>query len=339
MFYDVLVASQTYHGKESLTYFSKESLQAGQLVTVPLQRKSVRGIVVRKTNKPTFAAKEITYAWAYCIPEKLLALLDWIIRYYPAPLGLITELFVPHLSKKQLTATDVPLLQTKNSTATLPPLTQEQAVALEVIHNSKRRSILLHGNTGTGKTRLYQELAREALQNGQSVLLLTPEIGLTTPLVEVFQQQFGTSVLTTHSGLTAVERRQVWLRCLHDEKAVVIIGPRSALFSPLANIGLIVMDEAHDGAYKQEQAPYYQTSRVAAQLARLHGARLVLGSATPSVADYYTFEQKKLPIIRMQEPALGIRHTSTIQLIDQRDRSQGEQTCREELFHGEPPMT
>lgn len=319
MYYRVLVASQGFHGKESLTYKSTGGLLVGQMVAVPLQRKTALGIVESKVPKPSFSTKEVLGAWPVFIPPASLALLKWLQDYYPAPLGLITELFSPPSLPKKLP--DV--VEAKPAAAAaikLPPLTQEQTKILKAIRQSPSPSALIHGDTGTGKTRVYVELAKQSLQKGKSVIVLTPEIGLTGPLLETFIKTFGKQVVVTHSDMTPAQRRSVWLRASAADAGMIVIGPRSALFTPLKNIGLIVMDEAHDSAYKQEQAPRYQTSRVAAQLARLHDARFVMGSATPLVTDYFTFKQKDLPILRMTETAIKITHPTSVNIIDQRHK-------------------
>jgi primosomal protein N' (replication factor Y) len=124
-----------------------------------------------------------------------------------------------------------------------------------------------------------------------------------------------------HSNLTPAARRKAWQHILAQQAPHIVIGPRSALFTPLHNIGLIVIDEAHDQAYKQEQTPYYQASRVAAKLAELHHAQLVLGTATPPITDYYTFYEKKLPIIPMTSSAIESIHAEpSIVIVDQKDR-------------------
>ncbi len=320
MYYCILVASQGFHGKESLTYESTEKLRSGQIVAVPLQRKIALGIIESEVPKPGFATKPISTAWPIFVPAQCLALLNWLRVYYPAPLGLITELFTPPSLPKNLI--DPEPSQPMKLGAKLPALTREQVQALQSIRLTKQKSVLLHGETGTGKTRVYIELAKESLEQGQSVIVLTPEIGLTEPLLDSFAKTFGSRVLVTHSDMTPAQRRSVWLQASRANEGLIIIGPRSALFSPLQNIGLIVMDEAHDSAYKQEQAPYYQSSRVAAQLAHLHSARFVMGSASPLITDYFTFQQKSLPIVRMVEPAIKDRQTNSLEVIDLRDKQQ-----------------
>lgn len=320
MHYRVLVASQSFHGKESLTYQSSEKLVVGQIVAVPLQRKTVLGIIESSVAKPSFSTKPITRQWSIFLPKPSLALLYWLYGYYPAPLGLITELFTPPALPIKLPDSSMPVTEITSETAELPKLTDEQAKILKTIKQTGHNTFLLHGDTGTGKTRIYVELAKDVLKLGRSVLVLTPEIGLTGPLFETFTQTFGSQVIVTHSDMTPAQRRSVWLRASTADSGLVIIGPRSALFSPLQNIGLIVVDEAHDTAYKQEQAPRYQTSRVASQLARLHKARFIMGSATPLVSDYFTFKHKKLPVLRITQTALKMVTPTDIQIIDQRQR-------------------
>ncbi len=319
MYYRVLVASQRFRGKESLTYSSGETLSIGQIVSVPLQRNIVLGIVENIADKPSFATKVIAGHWEVFIPGKSLELLSWLSKYYPGPLGVITELFTPPALPKKLPDTLNEQIAEQPGVKS-PSLTSEQSKVLDLIQKKQPRSVLLHGNTGTGKTRLYVELAKEALRKGTSVVVLTPEIGLTRPLLETFKKALGSRVVVTHSDMTPAQRRTVWLKASTSETGLVVIGPRSALFSPLKKIGLIVLDEAHDGAYKQEQAPYYQASRVAGHLAHAHGALLVMGSATPLVSDYFTFIQKNLPVLRMVQPALEIREPTSVNVVDHKNK-------------------
>ena len=319
MYYRVLVASPRFHGRESLTYASPTKLSVGQLVAVALQNKAIIGIVESRIGKPDFPTKTITNSWDVDVPVKSLMLLKWLKDYYPAPLGLITELFTPpSLPKKLPEPLDV---SAKQIAAKLPTLTSEQKKTLVAVEKFQGQSVLLHGDTGTGKTRIYVELAKLTLASGKSAIVLTPEIGLTKPMLDTFAKTFGSRVLVTHSEMTPAQRRSVWLAANKNKGGVIVIGPRSALFSPLKDIGLIILDEAHDNAYKQEQSPYYQSTRVAAQLARLHNATLVLGSATPSITDYYTFQQKNLPIVRMSEQAINTTQTTDLHVIDHRNKA------------------
>jgi primosomal protein N' (replication factor Y) len=186
------------------------------------------------------------------------------------------------------------------------------------------------------------ELAVDCLAAGRSAIILTPEISLTSQLSASFRAVFGDRVLVLHSQLTPAQHRRAWLQALRNNdttsdgkekklvtskqelgRSVVVIGARSALFTPLANVGLIVIDEAHETSYKQEQAPYYHSLRVAAKLAELHRAKLLIGSATPSVNDYFMAEQRHKPILRMRQLAKpGQGQDTSYSIVDIKDRSQ-----------------
>ncbi|HSX36650.1 MAG TPA: primosomal protein N' [Patescibacteria group bacterium] len=304
-FYELWVRSNRYHGSEPLTYYSKQQLPIGSLVSVPLQHQHVLAVVTQKVPKPVFKTKAIEHVYGLPpVPAKLLQLGEWLRAYYPAPLGIIAQQLVPAgLSDKTPKETAKKALNTKvvQKQQGSQPLTKQQLESLAAI--KKPGTYLLHGITGSGKTRVYVELAAQVLKAGKSAVILTPEISLTSQLAAGFQRVFGNDVVILHSQLSPAQRREVWQQILQASRPLVVIGPRSALFSPLANIGLIVLDESHEPAYKQEQAPHYQAGRVAAKLAQLHGATLVLGSATPSVSDYYLAEQKGKPILQLTELA------------------------------------
>jgi primosomal protein N' (replication factor Y) len=286
-----------------LTYASGQKLAKGSLVALPLRNREELGIVVDATAKPSFKTKEIGRVLTeQALPATSLKLLDWIAEYYPAPWGYITSLFMPRSLLQTAHAKPLPL--PGNATlGALPPLTREQKDTLNAIEKSGSRSILLHGDTGSGKTRIYIELARKQLENGKSVLILTPEIGLTPQLIREFENAFKEQALVLHSNLTISQRRTAWLQVLTATQPLIVIGPRSALFAPFSNLGLVVIDEAHETAYKQEQAPRYDARRVAGKLAELHKAQLVMASATPPVSEYYIAEARKVPILRMTKLA------------------------------------
>jgi primosomal protein N' (replication factor Y) (superfamily II helicase) len=322
-YYEVLVSSPRYHGRTALTYGSDIALSTGDIVKVPLQRQLVLGLVVKEAAKPAFTVKPIEKRITDIpLPRQLTRLLKWLADYYPAPSGQIMSLVVPsslrQSSRKPVESAPAEL----SEPTTLPLLTKEQSDALSVIRNDARPT-LLHGSTGSGKTRVYLELAADELAKGRSSILLTPEIGLTPQLAHAAEKAFPGRVIQLHSALTPAERRDRWLSILAADGPLIVVGPRSALFAPLKDVGLIVVDEAHDQAYKQEQAPHYVASRVAAVLAKLHGARLVLGTATPLVTDYYAFKNKGLPVVRMSGLAASAEtpKQTDVRVVDLRDRS------------------
>lgn len=323
-YYLVAVGSQKYHGKHLLTYASQQEYSPGSIVEVPLQKQNAYAFVVRKTTKPAFRTKPIERALENLktLPKQQLQLFDWIAAYYPAPLGITAQLFLPKLLPKSVPEQIKPHATKKKIAPQNVSLTAEQKNVLASLEPTGTH--LLHGETGSGKTRLYIEMTRQSFENGSSSIILTPEISLTSQLAKNFIQEFGEdSVLVLHSQLTEATRRNIWLRILASTQPLVIIGPRSSLFSPLRKIGLIVVDESHEFAYKQENAPHYHAARVASKLAELHNARLILGSATPSVEDYYLARQKKRPVLRMSSLATneGSKANVDVSVVDLRDKS------------------
>jgi primosomal protein N' (replication factor Y) len=319
-YYHVWVRSGRYHGNEPLTYTASRRLKQGTIVEVELQHQTVLGFVSGPTAKPRFQTKEIRRIFDFpALPSELIRLASWIKSYYPASIGSIAQQFLPiKLSENLLTTAYLTSLPAP-FTEQLPPLTNQQAVAFKRMH--EHNTYLLHGVTGSGKTRLYIECALKTIESGKSVIVLTPEISLVTQLANSFQEVFSQRVIIQHSQQTPKERRHAWLTCLTATQPLVVIGPRSTLFSPLnRRPGLIVLDEAHETAYKQEQSPQYQTSRVAAYLAGLTRASLIFGSATPSVSDYYLAEQKRKPIISLTDVPLKPA-PPRIEVVDRKDHT------------------
>ena len=165
-------------------------------------------------------------------------------------------------------------------------LTPSQQKVVEGILATKEESIsLIHGVTGSGKTEVYINLTRHILEQGKNVIMLVPEISLTPMMVRIFKSRFGDQVAILHSRLSAGEKYDEYRRITRKEVRIVV-GARSAIFAPLEDIGLIIMDEEHDSSYKQENTPRYATLQVAKMRAKRHKCRIVLGSATPLVESY-----------------------------------------------------
>lgn len=321
-YYKVWPASSKYNSKDGLTYSFGNELLPGQIVEVSLRGYRSTALVSREVAKPKFKTKEITRVILEPLPSELIRLFEWLRNYYPSNVSAIVQLFIPSslIGKFDGNINNGPEATVKSKFRP-PPLTDEQNNAIKIIEQSESSSFLLFGDTGTGKTRIYMEEAKKAVTKGLSSIILTPEIGLTSQLVQDLEKVFPGQVVVLHSNMSVKSKRLNWVRIYNSNGPLIVVGPRSALFAPIKKLGLIVMDEAHEGAYKQEQSPYYLSSRVAAKLAELHSAKFIMGTATPLVSDYYFMESKKLPIIRLLKPATGRKKESITEVVDITDRN------------------
>ena len=179
-------------------------------------------------------------------------------------------------------------------------LTPAQREAVAAIKGSGKTVHLLHGVTGSGKTEIYLTLIAEALAAGKSAIFLVPEISLTPQMFSQLRARFGENAAILHSGLSAGEKFDEWQR-LRSGEAKIAIGARSAVFAPVENIGVIVLDEEHDGSYQSEHAPRYAAAEVAELRAKYNGCKLVLGSATPSVETYRRAETGEIGLTELPE--------------------------------------
>ena len=205
-----------------------------------------------------------------------------------------------------------------------PPLTRAQGRAVTELcaaleHGGGR--FLLHGVTGSGKTEVYIRLVRRALELGKSAIVLVPEIALTPQMVAWFHQRFGADAAVLHSGLSQGEHFDEWRR-IRSGEARVVIGARSAVFAPLANVGVLVVDEEHEGSYQSDRRPRYDAREVAWQRAQGAGAVLLLGSATPSIASYMRSmpgvrPENRLTLIELPE-RVGGRPLPEVEVVDMR---------------------
>ena len=192
-------------------------------------------------------------------------------------------------------------------------LNAEQSAALQQINSAfdsgSTRPLLLQGVTGSGKTEVYLQAAQRVMNQGKGVLILVPEISLTPQTMARFKGRFADcpgSVAILHSAMSDGERFDEW-HAIHRGKARIAIGPRSAVFAPVQNLGLIIVDEEHDSSYKQENSPRYHGRDLAVLRAKLESATIVLGSATPSLESLYNVQQGKYTMLRMDQRADGQR--------------------------------
>lgn len=313
-YYEVSPFIITHAQQSVLTYASPTTLEVGQIVSVEVGKKNALAVVMKKTTKPAFKTKEITAITEKTpLPTPLLRLHDWLSSYYASHSVLVWRTMLPSgMQKKRRTNSHV----TTHPTRKLKEfsLNKAQQHAVNTIMKKSTGTHLLHGITGSGKTAVYIDLAKQTIDTGRSVIILVPEIALTSQLVADLVPHFA-HVQVTHSTMTEAARHSLWKKVLEAEEPQVIIGPRSALFMPVKNLGLIVIDECHEPAFKQEQSPRYSALRAASMLSQFSNARLVMGSATPSVTDFYLAEQARA-IISLPESAHSETVRPEVTLVD-----------------------
>lgn len=204
----------------------------------------------------------------------------------------------------------------------LSPLSEIQQHSLQELKSGFRRRdvMLLHGVTGSGKTEIYTHLIASALHDNNQVLYLVPEISLTTQLTDRLRKVLGDRLLVYHSRFSDNERVDIWKRLLHTNEPLVVLGARSSVFLPFAHLGLVIIDEEHESSFKQyDPAPRYNARDTAIMLATMHGAKVLLGSATPSVETYYKAITGKYGLVSISE-RFGQSVLPDVEIVDMREQ-------------------
>lgn len=323
MYYEVIPVRRL-GGDGVLTYKSSDSLLPGQIVEVPLGRAKTVAIVSKKVAQPDFACKEILrIIYSKPLPSHLVLAAKFISEYYKAPLSSAISVIIPNgveIKRRKTEQMFGNLAKTEQSTREPEILLNEaQKKVLKALQKAPEATKLLCGVTGSGKTNIYLSEARKALLQQKSVILLVPEIALTGQLVRVFGEHFGNKITVIHSKQTEAERHIIFEKLLNGDGARVVIGARSALFAPLNNLGLIIIDEEHENSYYQENAPRYSAVRVASFMAKKLDISLILGSATPSVEDYYLAKSRDSLVV-LKEKAKSEAIKPNISVVDFKNR-------------------
>ena len=313
---------------EVLTYHlnSEQKAKLGQIVEVTVRRRKTWGIVVEiSQNKPTFKTIAPLAIIPFFLSEERFSFLKWLSEYYLCPWNYVLEVVFPTkfaswLLEKSEKITGKNVRKVNSWKPLIPPvLNEEQAIACaeitKSIQNKEFTSFLLWGITGSGKTRVYIEIAKNTLLVGKNILILVPEINLTPQTQNQFQALLNQKVEIQHSGITPVQKEKLW-RKLFKNEVKILMGTRSALLAPLENIGLIIVDEEHDGSYKQEDpSPRYHARDSALFLGRLYNCPVVLGSATPSLETYQNALQKKHVLLKLTQKA-AVSQKPSVKMID-----------------------
>lgn len=323
-YYDVSMVGNVGKFYSELTYAYDGDLAVGTIVKVPVGQKDSLGVVVkRRRETPDFECKKIMKVVVDTpLPPHLIKTHDWMCQYYATSSGAVWQTFLPARVGVKPRAAKGDVMKSlaggvSDNASAVPEikLNPTQAKAVQEIETAPPGAVLLRGITGSGKTEVYKQVAADTLAAGRSVIILVPEISLTAQLVMNFRARFA-DVVVTHSAMTAAERNRVWRTVLTAQRPLVVIGPRSALFLPVQNLGLVVIDECHEPSYRQEKAPRYNTLTVAAQMCAECGARLILGSATPSISDYYLAKRRGRPIVTMDQLARPGAARPTTEIVD-----------------------
>jgi len=288
----------------------------GELVEVPLGRGRVLGMIVKAipvASPPSQVAghplrrvrRRLPPAYRIAGDRRRLA--DWLAGYYAVPLGEVVPLFHPPAPGTRARAPrHAEAVWPAQPPVPVPTADQDRALAWVTARLEERSfgTLLLHGVTGSGKTEVYLQAIAATLARGRSALYLLPEIALTPQAAARITDRFGEVVATLHSGLSAGQRCRVHERAARGEVRVVV-GPRSALFAPLRDLGLIVVDEEHETSYKQQERPRYHARAAALVRARAARACVVLGSATPDLESYRNAARGRYGLVELRDRPVG----------------------------------
>ena len=318
-YYEVAPLRIVRLGNNTFTYASQTPLQVGQIVTIEVGKKILVGLIMAETTKPAYNTKLIASVIETSpLPDSLLSLSLWLSEYYTTPLATVLQTVLPRGLDKTRRARAKQAHTSKRDRTTIV-LNPDQTAAVTEIMDNTAGTIILQGVTGSGKTEVYKELARQMVNAGKSVIVLVPEISLTSQIISEFLHDFP-EVVVTHSHMTEAERHAVWKQVLDATEPQVVIGPRSALFMPVPALGAVIIDEAHEPSYKQEQAPRYSAIRAASMLGKFADAKVILGSATPSITDRYLAEAAHRPIIRLDRSARSGAQAAAVKVVDMTKR-------------------
>ena len=281
--------------------------------------------------KPGARAKEQLYVEAVpgkdctALPERRRWLYEQLVRLTGGWMRQLTaELATTPASLKRLASEGYAIIEERQvrrdplkASRILPSkpleLNEEQRSSLEMI-NAAAKPVLLFGVTGSGKTEVYLQAMARSLSEGKGAIIMVPEISLTPQTVQRFASRFGSKIAVLHSALSDGERYDEWHR-IRSGEALVVVGPRSAVFAPVKNLGLIIVDEEHDTSYKQDEMPRYNARDVAVLRGKLEGARVVLGSATPSLESWHNVATGKYQKAVMLKRA-GISKLPIVHIVD-----------------------
>ena len=314
-------------------------IQIGSRVLVPFRNKKRIGFIVNFTDKTDYKdTKPIDRSLdPYpALDKELMQLTQWVSEYYLCPLGEAIHAAAPpsgrgkyHISPEVLDIADLYEHHPVEMPEHLKPTEEQEKVLVNIqksLDAGKFHVTLIYGVTASGKTEIYLQAISHTLALRKNALILVPEIGLTYQLIQRFRERFGDKIAVLHSGLVGKERTKEWRRIRHGE-ARVVIGVRSAVFAPVRQLGLIIIDEEHETTFKQENSPRYNARDVAVMRGKLVNATVLLGSATPSIESYYHALSKKYDLAELTQRIDNrlMPHCKMIDMRQEWDTPQGNQ--------------
>ncbi len=312
----------TFTYRAPLDLRADPNLRRGASVRVPLGNRQVPGVLLSATNDPgEFKLKNISAIDTErpLLHEAFLQWLEWLAKYYVYPIGQTVEITFPPLKKqvKARKSKKAALTQEPETLSVAPKLMPEQAQVISAIESSPGFGThLVHGVTGSGKTEIYMKLLEDVVANGKQGIVLVPEISLTPQLIDRFTARLGNAVAVIHSHLTPREKTNQWWAMVEGKKQI-LIGARSALFCPLPNLGMIVIDEEHEASFKQDEKLKYHARDAAIMLGKFSNCPVVLGSATPSLESWQNAKLGRFKLHQLKH-RVADRALPTIEVIDLR---------------------
>lgn len=324
----IAVASPLYYGLDYLPFSgcSAETLKPGMRIRVPFRNKPTTGILLEIRPKSALPLSQLKSAISLLdemplLSPSLMQLLTRASEHYQHPIGEVVLSSLPS-AMRQGKSIKTPLTEKIFSwhlQNAAPSLNAAQQQAIACITATKNfQTFLLDGVTGSGKTEVYLQVIENILSWGKQALILVPEIGLTPQTLQRFQQRFAAPIVTMHSNMSDRERMQAWLLA-KTGTAAIIIGTRSAIFIPLQNPGIIILDEEHDLSFKQQSGFRYSARDLAILRGQLENIPVVLGSATPSLESLHNATRQRFHLLSLPERA-GAALQPTFQIIDIRNQ-------------------
>lgn len=265
------------------------------------------------------------------LTSELINLGIWMSNYYLTPIGEILNSMIPS-GKRETSSQDFSFTD-EFPEQKIVTLSDEQKKAIESITSSNNETVKFHylyGTTGSGKTEVFLQVAEKILKKGKGIIYLVPEIGLTPQVIEAVTMRFGSTVAVLHSGLTPSQKLTEWNRILHKE-ARIVIGARSAVFAPVPQLGLIIIDEEHDGSYKSNNTPRYHARQIAMYRCSKLAIPLLMGSATPSVESWNSISNGQFECHKLTKRLAG-GAPPKIKIIDLSKQPSSGQSISQELF-------